>query len=216
MLLESRRELFDFMVSVHNGSYRLAYVLINTIPGVNAYVIQWDPDATLGDLIGVNVERVVRVAVQVDGVSMPLSRANVESDVYPTETVQWQRGVDMSYRISSGFFAGEMFDRILYLYPVPSNAVVLELLCVAGPGGTESVSLTGIINDLGYDEYLVLDGMIKCLQMEESDPSVAIAQKDRLIQRIQNEAAPIDDTQAPTIQDVRSRDSDAGFSRRGA
>lgn len=42
---------------------------------------------------------------------------------------------------------------------------------------------------MGWDEYVVVDAAIKCLQKEESDASLLMARKDGLRRRIESEAA---------------------------
>ena len=208
MLLESRKELFDFMVSIHQGSYRLGTQSLTTVPGRNLYALQFDPDGTIGDIFGDPIERIVRIAATFDNISVPLRKWQPETDVLRIDSITWEAGMDLQYRFGSGFFFGEMFDRLLYVYPTPANAVVLDILYNVGPAGTTSISQTGIINDLENDEYLVLDGMIKCLQMEETDASAVMAQKERLIQRLTNEAAPLDEARPDTIHDARGAEED--------
>lgn len=56
----------------------------------------------------------------------------------------------------------------------------------------------------GWTEYIICDAAIKCLQKEESDVSVVMAQKMALIKRIQDSASDRDAGQPDTISDVRS------------
>lgn len=214
MLLESRRELFDFMVSVHQGMYRISTATFDTVAGQSNYTIQFDPNGTLADIIGAPIERIIRISAQFDDVSIPLRPWQAPTAIQRIGAVQWQAGMDLRYSLTTGGIAfGEMFDRVLRVYPTPSNVVTVDLMFNTGPVGTTSVSTTGIINDLENDEYLVLDCMIKCLQMEETDPAAAMAQKERLIQRLTNEATPLDAGQPQTIQDARGFWDDSDIRR---
>lgn len=56
----------------------------------------------------------------------------------------------------------------------------------------------------GWDEYVVIDAAIKCLQKEESDVSVLFAQKQALAARIRAMAAGRDAGQPESVSDVRT------------
>lgn len=56
----------------------------------------------------------------------------------------------------------------------------------------------------GWVEYVIVDAAIKCLQKEESDVTVLMAQKQALIDRIQTSAMNRDAGQPDTISDVRT------------
>lgn len=56
----------------------------------------------------------------------------------------------------------------------------------------------------GWTEYVIVDAAIKCLQKEESDVTVLLAQKQALIDRIQSSAMNRDAGQPDTISDVRT------------
>lgn len=55
----------------------------------------------------------------------------------------------------------------------------------------------------GWEEYVIVDCVIKCLQKEESDVSVPMAQKAALIRRLENEAANRDIGMPLRVADVR-------------
>lgn len=63
----------------------------------------------------------------------------------------------------------------------------------------------------GWEEYVVVDCVIKAHQKEESDPSVAMAQKAALVRRIESEAANRDAGTPMRVSDVTG-----GFSGYGA
>jgi len=57
----------------------------------------------------------------------------------------------------------------------------------------------------GWDEYVSVDAAIKALQKEESDPSVLMARKEELKQRILETSQNRDIGQPDRISDVRTR-----------
>lgn len=59
----------------------------------------------------------------------------------------------------------------------------------------------------GWEEYVIVDAAIKCLQKEESDVSVLALQKSALIKRIQDSAANRDAGSPGTITDVYQSNS---------
>jgi hypothetical protein len=63
-----------------------------------------------------------------------------------------------------------------------------------------------LANTLGWDEYVVVDAAIKCLQKEESDASLLMARKADLKQRIMAEAANRDASGPERITVVGSLD----------
>lgn len=79
-------------------------------------------------------------------------------------------------------------DRELRLWYVPRLQVPTE----------DSDEIDGVN---GWEEFVVVDCVIKALQKEESDPSVAMAQKMALVQRIEAEAANRDAGMPATVSD---------------
>lgn len=75
-------------------------------------------------------------------------------------------------------------------------------------------------NWMGWDEYVILDCMIKCRNKEEADPSASAQAKAAIEQRIRMQADPLDMGRAATVQDMRALDmsqpggSEAGWWRR--
>jgi hypothetical protein len=67
----------------------------------------------------------------------------------------------------------------------------------------------------GYAEYIIVDAAIKCMQKEESDVRVLLAQKEALRRRITDKAAQRDAAQAPTIADIEAEDNEY-YWRRGS
>ena len=54
----------------------------------------------------------------------------------------------------------------------------------------------------GYEEYVVIDAAIKCLQKEESDVQVLLVQKQQQLQRIEQAAGKRDAGESYAITDV--------------
>ena len=56
----------------------------------------------------------------------------------------------------------------------------------------------------GYEEYVVIDAAIKCLQKEESDVQILLVQKQQLKERIENAASNRDQGEPARITDSRT------------
>lgn len=111
--------------------------------------------------------------------------------------------VDLRYRLKGNQ---------LWLTPTPQGGQNLQLWYI--PRFTELSADSDTYDGIsGWTEYVIVDAAIKCLQKEESDCSVLMAQKAALIKRITEAAENRDAGMPSTVADTdRSGDSDAyGF-----
>jgi hypothetical protein len=204
MIRASRFELLDLLISIHQGEYRAAFGTLTTQADRNLYLMgPIDPSPAYGftpDILG-DFSRIRKVAFLVNDRYIPMKRWDVETSVDRADSVVWEASTDIRYRLSSGITAGDA-EKLIFFHPTPAGEYTVQIW---GNEGIENLSFTDTttINALGNDEYLVLDCMIKCLQMEESDPSLVERQKMRFIEMLQNNGPPMDAGQAATIQDVR-------------
>ena len=214
MIRFSRAELVDLLISIHQGDYRLIAGAFQTVADQALYVISpTDPALSSGstpDLL-VDFSRIRKVALILNDRTYPMRRWDVETVNDRTDSVAWDTSTDIRYRISHGLYGDS--EKLLYFTPTPAGAYIVQVWGNAGTSA-QTFSETDTINSIGNDEYLILDGMIKCLQMEESDTSLVERQKARYIEMLQSNGPPIDAGQAQTIQDVRGRDDDLDWSRR--
>ena len=67
---------------------------------------------------------------------------------------------------------------------------------------SDSDTVDSIVTRNGWEEYIIVDASIKCLQKEESDVSVLFAQKQDLIKRIEEMAQNRDAGETDRITDV--------------
>lgn len=212
MIRQSRRELLDLLTTIHQGDYRLAFGDMQTVAGQPFYLMgPFDPSpaygttpALLGDFV-----RIRKVALLVDNTLIPLKRWDVETSVDRVDEAVWDASTDVRYRISSGLTAGDA-EKLIFFYPTPADVYQLRIW---GNEGIDNLTFseTDTVNGLGNDEYLILDGMIKCLQMEESDSSLVERQKARYIEMLSNNQPPMDAGQPETIHDARGADFDVGY-----
>lgn len=163
-----------------NQSWAELYELITTNEGQEYFMNQ------AGIVTGGNVDTydLPTDFWRIKGVDMVLSASQsvtiqpfmfIERNLYKAAYAGgWTAGYDMRYRIVGG-------ARIKFI-PTPLENINVTIWYVPNPpvlGETDSVD-----GYAGWEEYIVVDAAIKCLQKEESDVSILMARKQELAQRI--------------------------------
>ena len=93
----------------------------------------------------------------------------------------------------------------LWLTPIPAANQTIRLWYV--PRLTTLATDTDAADGIsGWTEYIIIDAAIKCMQKEESDVTVLLAQKAAMIQRIQNAAENRDAAAPATVLDSQYTD----------
>lgn len=101
-----------------------------------------------------------------------------------------------------------VFGNTLKLTPLPPANITLRAYYI--PTISYLVNDTDAFNFIsGFEEYVIIDASIKCMQKEESDVSILALQKQAIIKRIQDMAPNRDAGEAAHITDV-SQDSQGG------
>ncbi len=182
-------ELHDLLV--RSGlSYYETTATINTVAGTASYVLPDDYRGTVG------------VDYRSDGtnwVSIPQISPQ-ERNRYNYDSLGYAQG----YRIAGSY---------LVFYPTPSAAQVYRHIYVPAPAAltTDSQTVDGVA---GWEELLVVDAAIRCLQKEESDTRHLAAERERLVGRIQEAAQDRRLSGAAQVVDVTSSlDDDRGWYR---
>jgi hypothetical protein len=114
--------------------------------------------------------------------------------VFPNVTSTFLGVFNLRYRVVGNtlfFIPTPSANQYIRLWYIPRVATLLK----------DSDMLQSIS---GWVEYVIVDAAIKCLQKEESDVTVLMAQKQMLIDRIQSSAMNRDAGQPDTISDVRT------------
>lgn len=98
----------------------------------------------------------------------------------------------------------------LWLNPVPQANQYIQIWYVPRMQtlSNPSDTLQGVS---GWTEYVIIDAAIKCLQKEESDVSVLMAQKQAMIQRIESAAENRDAGSPATVADSRNAFDGGGY-----
>jgi hypothetical protein len=114
--------------------------------------------------------------------------------VFPNVTSTFLGVFNLRYRV---------VGNTLFFIPTPSANQYIRLWYI--PRVNTLLKDSDMLESVsGWIEYVIVDAAIKCLQKEESDVSVLLAQKQMLIDRIQSSAMNRDAGQPDTISDIRS------------
>lgn len=113
--------------------------------------------------------------------------------VYPQLTSTYLGVFNMRYRL---------LGQTIMFIPTPSAAQFLRFWYI--PALVQLANLSDTMDGVsGWTELVICDAAIKCMQKEESDVSVLMAQKMALITRIENTSMNRDAGQPDTVSDVR-------------
>lgn len=97
-------------------------------------------------------------------------------------------------------------DKIMFS-PIPDSTADIRIWY--RPVASVLVDDADELNDLNaYQEYVITDAAIKCLQKEESDVTVLMQQKMALRQRIVDKAANRDASKPNSVTDIYAEDED--------
>lgn len=189
----SQQELYDLLVTTYGEDYYSSIASTITTDGSNdRFALPTDFYKLLGCSL------LIQSGTPNQYITMrPFAFA--ERDKWSTGAVASGRQTPLRYRLEAGN---------LWLRPFPASGQVIQLYYV--PRLSVPTLPTDTIDGVnGWEEYLVVDGAIKCMQKEESDCRVLMAQKDALVRRINAAAANRDAGEPTTVADTR-RDYDDG------
>lgn len=173
------------LISYINQSYFELYDLIVAAYGTNYYVAtpyQFTTDGTTDQialptdfykLLGIDLS--LAGGTQGSWLTVRAFEFN-DRNRYSVPNFQSFYGVtNLRYRLNGAY---------LWLTPLPSAGQVMRIWYI--PTLTTLDALASTANGIsGWTEYIIVDAAIKCLQKEESDTSVLLAQKQALMKRIE-------------------------------
>lgn len=174
----SYQDLYDLMLAANTDWFTTTDTSITVSSGTSAYSLPAD----FYKLVGVDV------ADGSDWYNLrPFNLA--ERNRYTNGDKSFAR-----YRIMNGQ---------IHIYPTPAWGAGLRLWYVPVPTALsgDGDTLDGVN---GWEEYVIVDVMIKAAQKEEQDATLLVAQKEALIKRIQKLAQHVDDGEAPRVRDTQA------------
>ncbi len=192
---QSYFELYDLIVTKYGNNYYAAQPYQFTTDGTNQF---YDLPANFYKLLGVDLA----LSNSQDSFVTLKPFNFIERNRYSVPNFQSFYGVtNMRYRIQ---------DDQLWLNPLPAAGQLIQLWYV--PVMVTLSAPTDTVQGVsGWTEYIIVDAAIKCLQKEESDVSVLMAQKQALITRIDYAAENRDAGSPATVSDSRMAFDGGGF-----
>lgn len=198
-LNESISELYDMLISAKGQEWYIKSIDFSTVAGVSDYDILETDNFYL--LLGVDAHPDTTNAT-------PLRPYMLDERHDVTDLHNLARAGEiplMRYRLSGTVdtTTGVYKHRISFS-PTPGAVVPIRLLCI--PHAPELDNDTDVWDGFnGWEEYVVVDSAIKCLEKEESSTVALERRKERLIGRIEGLASAHDDGFPERVTDVTGR-----------
>jgi hypothetical protein len=117
----------------------------------------------------------------------------------PLTRMNWNQGSLNRYTTESRMYM--LRGSNLRLWPMPQSALDYRMYYVPAPT-TLTATSTDVEFEFGFDEFCIWDAVVKAKTAEESDPSVALAERNRLEFEIIGDGQNRDSTEALQVQDV--------------
>ena len=200
-------ELHDILIQTYGQDYYVSNATFNTVAGTDTYPIN---SSTSGPNIS-NFYKLRGMDAKVNGADyFTLRPFNFnERNVYQNWGSWSLLGLtNIRYRMVG--------DNIVFT-PQPDNVTEVKVWFIPTAqqfdSATPATSTTTFADINGYAEYVVIDAAIKCLQKEESDVQVLMAQKTAMKRRIE-EAANNRDAGSPLqVSDIYGENNYQWFTR---
>ena len=200
-------ELHDILIQTYGQDYYVSNATFNTVAGTDTYPIN---SSTSGPNIS-NFYKLRGMDAKVNGADyFTLRPFNFnERNVYQNWGSWSLLGLtNIRYRMVG--------DNIVFT-PQPDNVTEVKVWYIPTAqqfdSATPATSTTTFADINGYAEYVVIDAAIKCLQKEESDVQVLMAQKTAMKRRIE-EAANNRDAGSPLqVSDIYGENNYQWFTR---
>lgn len=139
--------------------------------------------------------RLIKVELLYNQQFVPLEPSDRTVEITNTQTLSWT-----PYNVRYQLSVDGANTALLFTRPTPADITVYVTYVRSPP----VLAADGDSSWMGWDEYLILDAMIKAREKEEDDTSSLVGQKNALQARIRAQAEPLDMGRAATVQDARS------------
>ena len=185
-------EMHDILVQRYEDYY------VNT----QSYTLPIAVEGT-DDLLPEDFYKVLGVDFDVGGTTYRLRRFSFQ------ERNQYNSPAVVAGRVTNTLY--QVRDKLIKFIPTPTVSGTVTMFYVpesqqfATDGSDDAVQIVAKAPQVafGYEEYVVVDAAIKCLQKEESDVQILLVQKQQLKDRIENAATNRDQGESVAITDVR-------------
>lgn len=188
-LNSSIAELYDLLVQKFGNDYFFNSYSFSLVPGTESYNLPAD----FFKLLAVDIQLA-------NGEYNTIKRFELnERNKYNSTILRGVYGSSwLRYRV-----AGSK----LYFAPIPQSSETIRIYYIPLP--TTLASDSDVFNGYnGWEEYVIVDAAIKCLNKEESDASAWVRAKQNLVVRIEEAAGNRDAGFSPRITDTRRIESE--------
>lgn len=194
---QSIAELHDLLISLFEDYY-VESVTFSISGGNPTTLPDGDSSGTFPDAKG--FYKALGVDLESGGVKFSVPRYMFsERNAYNGIGGSTDGGLDVFYSIQG--------DKIRFIPENTANGTVTlwyapEPQYFTGPSDTDGLNVKARHIARGYEEFIILDGAIKCLMKEESDVKLLMAQRELVRKRIEGAAASRDAATPMRIADV--------------
>jgi hypothetical protein len=190
MINQSFKELYDILVSKWGQDYKVAQPYSFTTDGSSSL---FPLPADLYELMGVEVAL---------NPSDPNSWVTLKKFEFIQRNLWNYPNVYTFYGITNLRY--RLNGDNLYIVPICSANQTIRIWYAPRPN--QLINSTDTVDAIsGWEEYIVADCCVKILAKEESDPSIFIAQKNALLERIESMAQARDIGEPETVSDSKLR-----------
>lgn len=185
-------ELYDLLVSAYGPAFYASSYTFSTIADQREYTLPVSPNtgSDFYQLLGVDVDLG-------DGDVLSATPFDFHSrNRYNNSTSYYTRGEPVYYRIHGSQ---------IWLLPTPGAVYSVTIHYIPAAPTLASGGTTTFDGVNGFERYVIVSAAIACLQKEESDPTILMAEKASLTRRIQTMSKNRDAAYPEQIVDVRGR-----------
>ena len=196
-------ELHDLLIQTYGQDYYISNSTFTTTSGVDSYAISSNIGADFYKLRGVDAKlngSMWSTLIPFNFNERNLNQEGTLSNIWGLSNTR--------YRLVG--------DNIVFS-PAPNSAIEVKVWYIPTTqqfnSSTPASSSTTFDDINGYAEYVIIDAAIKCLQKEESDVQVLLAQKTAMKRRIEVAASNRDAGSPLSVSDVYRGNNSFWYSR---
>lgn len=197
---DSAGALIDMVLENADVEWFIRSVSTSTTPGTSIYKIGGSLiDGTNPDAAMPSVYRILGVDLFWDGKLQPIRRYAFRNRNQYIQITGWLRPQTVAYNLAGRDHNGDLQIQFI---PTPQGIHQFTVYYIPIPyaiSDTDPVLFQGLT---GWDEWIVVDAAMKCLEKEESDVSALAARKGELRDRIRSAARAIDSAEPAVANDV--------------
>lgn len=194
-------ELVDLILEHGGGDFMAASTPANpTVAGTDSYSIY----SNVGDLTEALIYRVLGVEVQFNGKWRRIGRFMHWQRVSREDQNGWASQHSVKYSIN--WLPGPGENANIQFEPTPQAVHQFRVIYIPYPADWSTGGFTTFQGFTGWDEYIVIDAAMKCLEKEESDIQALLLRKQLMTQRIRQAVSNMNFGEGYSLRDMYEGD----------